>query len=345
MKTAPIAPAPARTPALAPTPAPAPAPALAPARRTSPTTAASNLFVAAHLEAAAELGRQIAGLVADPSAFVPALEAGLRTLADPVYADGVRSVTPGLGPVLGVRQPLLGAIHKAFKRGTRKTSGPLILDVADRLVAAEWREMRWLGIWNLSRTLAGDPERTWQLLRRTAAAADEWITVDTLAHPYSEGILLDARRWPEVEQLIYSPSRWERRLVGSTLAAMIHASSGGGRNPATVERGLRLIGQLIGDDEPDVQKALSWPLRDFTAVDPAAVAAFVTAEAQVAAASIDGHRAWVLRDMLVKLAPADAAAIKQILDGIRRTPGAPSTSKASATAAAFRDRLTPNLEG
>jgi 3-methyladenine DNA glycosylase AlkD len=314
------------------------------ARSVSATTIASTRFVADHLAAATALGAEVAETVGDAAAFADALTAGFRTLADPVYADGVRSVTPGLGPVLGVRQPLMTATFRAFKRGTRKTSTILLLDVADRLLRREWRELRWFAIWCLSRTLPTDPERTWQLLRRTAAEADEWITVDTLAHPYAEGILHDERRWPELEQLIYSPSRWERRLVGSSLAVMIHASSQGGRNPETVSHGLRLVGQLIGDAEPDVQKALSWPLRDFTAVDPTAVLAFVDAEAKTAAETRDGHRAWVIRDMLVKLSPADAGRIKQTLEGIRRTPGAPSTATAAATAAAFAPGFAPAVK-
>jgi 3-methyladenine DNA glycosylase AlkD len=314
------------------------------ARGVSPTTAASNRFVAGHLAAATTLGAELADRVTDATGFADALTAGFRSLADPVYADGVRSVTPGLGPVLGVRQPLMTSTFRAFKRGTRETSTVLLLDVADRLLRREWRELRWFAIWCLSRTLPTDPERSWQLLRRTASEADEWITVDTLAHPYAEGILGDERRWPELDQLIYSPSRWERRLVGSTLAVMVHASSHGGRNPDTVRHGLRLIGQLIGDAEPDVQKALSWPLRDFTAVDAAAVLAFVDREARTAAQARDGHRAWVIRDMLVKLPPADAARIKQTLEGVRRVPGAPSTSRAAATAAAFAPGFAPAVK-
>jgi 3-methyladenine DNA glycosylase AlkD len=301
----------------------------------SPTTAAANEFVAARLARATALGEQLGEDVADPTAFVATISRGFEALADPVYAEGNRRVTPGLGPTFGVRLPLMSGTHRAFKRATRKTSTALLIDVAARLLRQEPRELRWFAIWTLSRTLPSDPERTWQLLRATAASADEWITVDTLAHPYAEGILADARRWAEVEQLMYSPSRWERRLVGSTLAVMIHASSHGGRKPETVHHGLRLIGQLIGDNEPDVQKALSWPLRDFTVADAAAVDAFVAAEARTAARTNDGNRAWVIRDMLVKLPPDRAAAIRQALDGIRRAPGGPSTSTAAATAAAF----------
>src|SRR5207249_7844196 len=54
--------------------------------------------------------------------------------------------------------------------------------------------------------------------------------------------------------------------------------------------GLGLIGELIGDAEPDVQKALAWALRSMAAVDLAATTAFLDAEASQAAETNDGHR-------------------------------------------------------
>ena len=58
-------------------------------------------------------------------------------------------------------------------------------------------------------------------------------------------------------------------------------------------------------------------------------------EAEAARRSDDGGRAWVIRDSLNKL-PADSAArLRATVDGIRRRPGAPSTSRAAATAAQF----------
>lgn len=306
----------------------------------SATTAASNRFVASHLARATALGASLADLVADPGAFVAALRSGFAEIADPVYAEGQRVVAPGLGPVLGVRLPLMDAAHRAFKRGNGETSSSLILDIADRLLREDLREARWFGMWMLGRLLPSDPERTWQLLRRAASEADDWISVDTLAHPYAEGILRDHRRWAEIEQLVYSAWRWERRLVGSTLAAMprVHGISGA-RDQATVSRGLVAIGQLIGDDEPDVQKALSWALRALAQIDPAAVTHFLETETETARRTHDGHRAWVIRDSFSKLAPEAATRLRADLDGIRRRPGAPSSSRAAAAAAQLLQQL------
>jgi 3-methyladenine DNA glycosylase AlkD len=301
----------------------------------SPVTAAAQVFVADHLAAAAALGERLVPLVGYPDDFAAALEAGFRELADPAYIDGSRRVAPGLGEIIGVRLPLMEAAHKAFKRGTRRGPSSPLLDVVDRLIGNRYGDVRWFGMWNLERLLPTDPERTWQLMRRAAREAAEWITVDTLAHPYGTGILADPRRWAELEQLVYSPSRWERRLVGSTLATIPHGGVPAGRENAVVERGLGLVGQLIGDAEPDVQKALSWALRTFAALDAEATTAFLSAEAGVARATDDGHRAWVIRDSLNKLPAEAATALRGQVDGIRRAPGAPSTSRAAIAAAEF----------
>jgi 3-methyladenine DNA glycosylase AlkD len=309
---------------------------VASARAPSAITAASNLFVAEHVAAATALGDSLVDLVFDPDAFVAAITDGFGTIGDPLAIDGIRSVTPGLGPVLGVRQPLMDAAQKAFKRGTRKTPTSLLVDAMDRLLRQETREIRWFGMWNLARLLPTDPERTWQILRRAAREADDWISVDTLAHPYGEGILLDAHRWSELEQLVYSKSRWERRLVGSTIATMPHVHGvPGGRDRPVIERGIALMGQLIGDDEPEVQKALSWALRTLADLDPAATTRFLEAEKRTARLTGDGHRAWVVRDSVSKLPAETATRLRVGLDGIRRRPGAPATSRAAAAVAQF----------
>ena len=86
-----------------------------------------------------------------------------------------------------------------------------------------------------------ETERTWQLLRRAAREAGDWITVDSLAHPYGKGIVAEPYRWAELELLVYSPSRWERRLVGSTIATMPHVDRKRGRDPDVAVHALPLL--------------------------------------------------------------------------------------------------------
>jgi 3-methyladenine DNA glycosylase AlkD len=310
------------------------APGRAPGRA-GPATAAAQVFVTTNVATARSIGRGLADHLDDPRGLAEVARTGLATLADPAYRAGQRLVAPGIGPTLGVRTPLLTAVAAGFRREVRGIGPARLVVVAETLAGDEIRELRWLAIHVLGWIVAADPEQTWQVIRRIGRDADDWITVDTLAGVAASGILEEPYRWAELEQLVYSRSRWERRLVGSTIATLPHRGHPSGRSAATIRRGLALVGQLIGDAEPDVQKALSWALRELAKVDPVPVTAFCRAEALAAAATADGSRAWVLRDTIAKLPAADGAAIRVTLAGVRRTPGAPSTSIAAADAAAF----------
>lgn len=302
-------------------------------------TAAADAFVEGHLRDARALGRDLADLVHEPAALAAAAAAGMRRLADPVYRDAQSWVAPGSANVIGVRAPLQRAVWGAFRRRTRGVRPSSLVHVADALLREGTTELRIFAIDLLTRLVATEPELAWQLLRRAARDAREWITVDTLARAYATGLLAEPYRWAELEQLVYSPSRWERRLVGSTIATLPSVDRTAGRRPEVAARGLALVRELIGDDAREVRAALGWALRRLATVDPAAVVAFCRAEAATAAAGRDGHRAGVLRDALPALAvhasPGDAAELAAALAGIRTARGAAATSRASGIARSF----------
>jgi 3-methyladenine DNA glycosylase AlkD len=298
----------------------------------SPITARATALVADRRPTAEELGRRLAEQVSDPTAFAAALHDGMADLADPEYLEGQRRIAPGIGRIHGVRWPLIEAIRRGFREATRRDRTSGWLEIADRLLREPELEARWFAFGLLERLVDDDTERAWQLIRRASRDASDWITVDSLAHPVGKGVLHEPYRWAELEQLVYSPSRWERRLVGSTIATMPFLDRRRGRTAEVASHGLGLIRELIGDAEPDVQKALAWALRSLAGVDRSASTAFLDDESTIAAASNDGHRAWVIRDALVKVDAADADRIRARLDGIRRRGGAPATSRATEIA-------------
>jgi len=313
-------------------------------RPPSAATERAVAFVAAHKPEAEAIGTGLAELIGEPDAFATALTDGFRRLADPEYLEGQQRVAPGIGAVYGVRWPLMAAVSRGFREATKRDRATPLLFVADRLFREAFLEPRWFAFGLLERTLADETERSWQLLRRGAREAGDWITVDTLAHPYGRGVLTEAYRWAELEQLVYSPSRWERRLVGSTIATIPFVDHTLGRERRVAERALPILAQLIGDAEPDVQKALSWAYRSMaSAVDRPATTAALRAETDRAAATGDGHRAWVIRDSLTKLDPTDADDLRARLEGIRKRPGAGATSAAAETAARFGDLPDPAM--
>lgn len=307
----------------------------------SSVTARSVEFVAAHRVGAHELGRAVADLVGEPEPLAAALRAGLTRMADAEVRTGQAFVAPGIGTTLGIRTPLLKAVGAGFRAATRGDRSATLLAVADRLLREDYLEARWLAFGLLERLVGDDPERSWQLMRRAAREAGDCITVDTLARAYAWGVLAAPFRWAELEQLAFSPSRWERRLVGSTIATIPHADRRTGRTSDVATQGLALLARLIGDAEPDVQKALSWAYRTLADVDPDATLAALRHEAATAAGHGDGHRAWVVRDTLAKVPPEAAADIRTTLSGVRRSAGAPSTSEAAAISARFGDLPDP----
>lgn len=315
--------------------------ATAPAPTASEATARAVAFVATHRGPAETLGAALADLTNDPDAFAHALTRGLATLADPEYLAGQQRIAPGIGAIHGVRWPLLAAVARGFRTATRGDRATPLLFIADRLFRERELEARWFAFGLLERTLADETERTWQLLRRAARETGDWITVDSLAHPYGKGIAAEPYRWAELELLVYSPSRWERRLVGSTIATMTHVDRRRGRDPQVAGHALPLLAMLMGDAEPDVQKALAWAYRSVTVVDPDATEAALRAETERAAETADGHRAWVVRDTLTKLDPTTADEFRARLAGIRKRPGAPATSAAAEAAAHFGELPDP----
>lgn len=306
-----------------------------PTRPASAATERATAFVAEMLPRAIGLGRALADEAGDPEAFARAVAGAFDALADPVYGAEQARVAPGIGPVHGVRLPLLTAVRRSFEHATRRESSASLLILADRLLRQPTMEPRWFAIGILDRTLRSEPERTWQLLRRAGREAGDWITIDTLAHPAGRGILREPYRWAELEQLVISPSRWERRLVGSTIATIPFVDRKAGRTSEVSDRGLAILATLIGDAEPDVQKALAWAYRSMAAIDLPATTTALQAEARTAAATHDGLRAWVIRDAAPKLAAGDAARLRSMVEGLRRKPGSEPTSRAAELAHRF----------
>jgi 3-methyladenine DNA glycosylase AlkD len=301
----------------------------------SEVTARAVAFVAAHRESAEALGASLAEFMNDPDGFASTLTRGLAALADPEYLESQGRIAPGIGAVHGVRWPLMAAVERGFRNETKGERPTPLLFIADRLFHERELEARWFAFGLLERTLTYETERTWQLLRRAAREAGDWITVDSLAHPYGKGIAAEPYRWAELGQLVYSPSRWERRLVGSTIATMTHVDRRRGRDPEVARQALALLATLMGDADAEVQKALAWAYRSLTVVDRPATEAALRAETDLAGRTGDGHRAWVIRDTLSKLDPAIAEELRGRLAGIRKRAGAAATSIAAEAAAGF----------
>lgn len=300
-------------------------------------------FVAAHRHEATALGERLADLIDWPDEYLAALTVGLEGLREPGYLEMVTRACPQTPARYLVRSALSEAIAKPIRAALREGSSIAAIQLAHVLVTADHRDLRLHAHEPLRRALPEDPEMSWQLMRRLGRSAEDWIATDSLADLWARGVLAEDFRWAELEQLLYSAQTYERRMVPATLATLPHRVPKARREslrPTAVDRALELLRQLMGDAEVMVQKALSWAVREWSSVDPEAVATFLREETTIAASERDGARAWVIRDGLTKQPPAVAAELRSRLEGIHRNATAPSTSIASSQAAAFAEALS-----
>jgi len=305
----------------------------------SEVTARAQALVAERLTQARGLGDSLAELIDYPEEFVASLRDGLITLADEPYRREQERVNPGSGGVFGVRQPLLAAVMRQLRQPLEETSPALALNLAERLVAEDEREFVFFAHMALGRVLPRDPERAWQLMRRMARDAHDWISVDSLAPLFARGILAERVRWAEIEQLVFSASEWERRMSGATIATLPFEVPRHKRSELTTLPALDLIRTEIGDASETVRKSLSWALRSWREVDPRGVDELLESEARRASETNDGNRAWVIRDaMKEQRTPVPQpvqARIRALLAGVRRAAGNQSTSEAALVAGRF----------
>ena len=309
----------------------------------SEATARADAFISAHLGAARDLGLRLSELIDEPEAFLGALREGLASLADPEYSLLAERASPGIPARYVVRGPLVDAIQRPLRQALKEGSSIPALQLAQHLLGAEDRDLRLFALPCLRRSLAQDPEQTWQLLRRMGRGAGDWIEVDSLADLWARGVLAEQFRWAELEQLLYSEQTFERRLVGATLATIPHRLSSaphGELPPGAVGRALEMIRLLMGDAEVMVQKSLAWAIREWSRLDPTAAAGLLRAEAAIAVERDDGARAWVVRESLSLQPDAVAISLRRDLAGIRRQRHGASTSIAAAHAAGFAALLS-----
>ncbi len=193
-----------------------------------------------------------------------------------------------------------------LRAATRRDRPASLLDVAGHLVRDPLLELHWIAYGLLERTIARGARAH---LAAGAGRGPVGRELDLRGHP-------GARRGPRES----SPSRtagrsWSssstRRRAGSDASPAPPIADDPARRtgpPAAPPRlsvaASAIVDDLIGDPEPDVQKALSWALRTLASVDLAATAAFLRAETRTARATDDGYRAWVIRDTLREAAGA-----------------------------------------
>ena len=146
-----------------------------PAGSASRTTQRAVALVAERRPLAEELGRELAPLTDEPDAFAATLRDGLVNLADDDYRDGQQRVAPGIGPIHGVRWPLLAAIERGLRnatRGERTTPFLALADVPEGEPNNQPAQAQFVGCGNSFRPAS---------LTNTAVRDTDWIALNANA--------------------------------------------------------------------------------------------------------------------------------------------------------------------
>ena len=152
----------------------------------------------------------------------------------------------------------------------------------------------------------GEPERTWQLLRRAAREAGDWITVETSRDPYGAGIV--------AEPVPLGGAR-AARLLAVALGAAPRRLDDRHDHPRSTGDRRRRPGRRARTADPRSahrRRRAGRPEGALVGVSLARAARRggrrprAARRGRPSRATADGHRAWVIRDSLAKLDPADA---------------------------------------
>ncbi len=171
---------------------------------------------------------------------------------------------------LGVRMPML----RKMARDVVNDIGEVGIEVALPLLKSGWHEARSLALILLVRRFQKSDAATQALIFRlylgNTRFINNWDLVDMSAEHIVGGWLADkpVERKSVLSGLAKSTSQWERRIA---ILATFHAIKRG-----EFEETLRIARLLLNDDQPLVQKAVGWMLREVgKRVGPAPLDAFL----------------------------------------------------------------------
>lgn len=198
-----------------------------------------------------------------------AMRAGLTAAAEPAYRDQIEKLVPGIR-TLGVRVPKIRALAAALAKADLALDAEAAAGLLDKACVGGSRDEILGAIFLLARFRKALPHLPWPRIAAWLKAVDNWETCDQLAMTIAApAVAANAALLPRLQALTADRNRWARRFALATAAALTQKGRG------QTEACLGIAARLMTDDEPMVQKALAWALREASDDDPAGVAALL----------------------------------------------------------------------
>lgn len=222
----------------------------------------------------------------------------LQARIDKRYLEQIRRLVPGEALILGVRVPEIRALVKPFHDHHRELDLELVSALVDEQFSSHCREEMLFGVLLLVRFKRKFSCDLWPRIDGWVDAIDNWETCDQLAMGVACPVLAkDLSLLKDVRGWVKSRNRWRRRFALATVAALNQK----GRSHAGET--LEICDGALKEEEPIVQKAVEWALREACKSDERAVFDFLSSRK-------DRIHPKILRGALPKLAPAHQTALK-----------------------------------
>jgi 3-methyladenine DNA glycosylase AlkD len=229
-------------------------------------------------------------------ALAQELRRQIEDAVEDTYRRSLQRLVPG-ARVLGVRVPRLRLMAAALAKRADAPGAEELCGLMDQVSRDGWREEILVLTFALGRNQKTLALMGWPRLEAWLPAIDNWETCDQLATNVAAPLVAASPAlWPRLEGLTASARSWDRRFAVATVVGL---NQRGRRHPA---QALKVLAKVVREEDPIVQKAIGWALREVSQVDAAATFAFLSKQKAAL-----GSR--VLREAAEKLPAAQRRAL------------------------------------
>jgi len=219
------------------------------------------------------------------------IERSLVAKADASYRLQIERLVPGIRTI-GVRVPKIRALASDFARRHKGITMEKLESLMEQCLATGSRDQILFGAFLLARSKKQLAALSWQSVERWTRAIDNWETCDQIAMSIAAPLVAaESSLVARLVALARDKNLWRRRFALATAAAL---NQHGRRLP---EATLAVCRHVVADEEPMVQKALAWAVREVCKNDAPLARDFLTRHRNALPAR-------VLKAAAAKLAPA-----------------------------------------
>lgn len=199
----------------------------------------------------------------DPEQVLLQLDRALSTLAgDEGYKQGMHTIVPGVGEVIGVRVPDLRKLASQLAR-TYKGQPESLIALARTCWRRGSREHRMIALFTLAGMKKLPAKERWSLAETFLPDVRDWETCDQLCAALSgQALAEDADYMNRLEQWAGDDNLWVRRVAIVSTVLLRRGKFERKLARSLNERTLRLCERLLGDEEKYIRKAVDWAIRE-----------------------------------------------------------------------------------